>query len=65
MQHATENLSIPMPEKTRDARKKFSVCTYGVIVELSKNTELDENALYAHYSEQVNTIVTRTREEFI
>ena len=67
-----ENLPIPAPEKTRDARKKISVFTYGIIVELSKNTALNEDVVYAHYlrmgglnSEQANTIVTRTREEFI
>lgn len=72
MQHATQGLPIPVPEKTRDTRKKISVFTYGVIVELCKNNSLNEETVYAHYlkmggltTEQANTVVTRTRDEFI
>jgi len=71
MQDATRGLPIPDPQNARDARKKLSVFTYGVIHELTENIELDIDEVYGKYlmmgglnSNQANSIVKRTRDEF-
>ena len=71
MQSATQDLPIPDPKKTRDIRKKISVFTYGVIIELTEKNTLNKDNIYRKYlmmgglsNEQAKTIVTRTRDEF-
>ena len=71
MQDATKDLPIPTPENTRDARKKISVFTYGVISELCIQDQLNKDEVYVKYLmlgglnlDQANTIVGRTRDEF-
>ena len=71
LQHATKNLPIPDSQQTRDVRKKISVFTYGVIIELATENKLNQDIVYANYlmmgglsSKQSNTIVARTRDEF-
>ncbi len=71
MQIVTHDLPIPSSEKTRNIRKKISVFTYGIIIELTKELGVNEDSVYAKYllmgglnSEQADKIVARTRDEF-
>lgn len=72
LQAATESLPVPAQEKARDVRKMMSVFTYSVIKELSSKTEVHEDDIYLRYlmggglnAKQANTVVGRTRDEFI
>ena len=70
-----------MPEKNgnarrtqegRDARKKLSVFTYGIISVLAAQNKLDKDKVYERYLimgglnvNQADAIVSRTRDEFV
>ena len=71
MRDATRDLPIPAPNKSRAARKRISVFTYGVISKLSVQSKLNKDDVYREYlmmgglnTEQANIIVRRTRDEF-
>jgi len=71
MMGATKDLSVPDPKNARDIRKKISVFTYGVISQLTDQSEIDKDQVYEKYlimgglsAEQADTIVKRTRDEF-
>ena len=72
LQAATKDLPIPDEVRVRDVRKMISVFTYSIIKELAKDQEVHEDDVYLRYlmggglnAEQAQTIVKRTRDEFV
>ena len=59
MQSATHDLPIPDPKKTRDIRKKISVFTYGVIIELTEKNNTEKYMVVTTTDEAINSSWTR------
>ena len=72
LQVATKDLPIPDQSRVRDVRKMISVFTYSIIRELANEQDVHEDDIYLRYlmggglsSNQAQTIVNRTRDEFL
>ncbi len=71
MQAVTKNLTIPDTKQASFVRKKISVFSYGIFVQLAEEANQDCDQAYSYYltmggldKSQAATIVKRTRDEF-